>query len=187
MSSLHLPKSAEMKHTDNGKFFCFTMRAKHMSTQDEGRHLLDRLISVAWQTAQSHSLPEERWSPELDIQPYRRQNLLPGKNYFLAGHSYFSEYRIIGTRIETRRAGLIALVCQQKGNRYHCVPVKEALSFEGFVELLEADEQQWLDSLPDDSLIGPAYDRQGRHIPTAFAIWRTVEEESPVHVEIARR
>lgn len=149
---------------------------------NENKHLLDRLLSVALHSENTQSRNE----PADDLKPYISQNLWPGKNYLLAGHSYFSHYRIIGTSLETRRAGYLAILCE-RGDRYHCVKVSDALSADGFEELLDEDEINWLTSLPDDTLIGPAYDTCGKRIPAAFAIWRFIEEDAPVHVEIARR
>lgn len=147
------------------------------------QHLLDRLMSVSRHSAIDANV---RDNPADDLKPYIRQKLWPGRNYLLAGHSYFSQYRIIGTSLETRRAGYLAVLCE-RGDRHHCVKLSDALSADGFDELLNEDERQWLDSLPSDTLIGPAYDNRGARIPTAFAIWRTIEEDAPVHLEIAHR
>lgn len=147
------------------------------------QHLLDKLMSVSWHSTISVNAKD---NPSDDLKPYIRQKLWPGRNYLLAGHSYFSQYRIIGTSLETRRAGYLA-VLYESGDRYHCVKLSDALSAEGFDELLNEDERQWLTSLPSDTLIGPAYDNRGAKIPSAFAIWRTIEEDCPVHLEIAHR
>lgn len=150
-------------------------------SKDEGKHLLDKLLSVSWQ----RNAPSKAFQQD-DLRPYIDQKLWPGENYLLAGHSYFSQYRIIGTNLETRRKGFLAVLCD-RGNRFHCVTLSEALSFDGFEDILDEDERHWLSSLPTDTLIGPAYDNYGKRIPTAFAIWRTVEKDAPVHLEIARR
>ncbi len=152
-------------------------------SQDEGKHLLDRLLAISWHTEES---TPTRNQPGDDLRPYINQKLWPGKNYLLAGHSYFSQYRIIGTSLETRRTAYLAVLCE-RGDRFHCVKLAEALISEGFEELLDEDELHWLSSLPDDTLIGPAYDNCGKRIPAAFAIWRTVDEDAPVHLEIAHR
>jgi len=149
---------------------------------NETKHLLDRLLSVAWHSENNQSA---RSKPADELKPYVSQNLWPGRNYLLAGHSYFSRYRIIGTSLETQRAGYLAILCEH-GDRYNCVRLSEALSADGFEDLLDEDELNWLSSLPDDTLIGPAYDNSGKRIPAAFAIWRFIED-AQVHLEIARR
>ncbi|MBX9879002.1 MAG: hypothetical protein K2Y22_11145 [Candidatus Obscuribacterales bacterium] len=152
-------------------------------SKDEGKHLLDRLLSVAWHSENNASYSSSQID---DVRPYIEQKLWPGKNYLLAGLSHFSQYRIIGTHLETRRAGYLAVLCE-RGDRFHCVRVCDALMADGFEEILGEDELHWLASLPADTLIGPAYDSCGKRIPTAFAIWRTIEQDAPIHLEIARK
>lgn len=151
-------------------------------SKEDGKHLLDRLLSAS---SQSENKDVSGWHLS-DLKPYIDHQLWPGKNYLLAGHSYFSQYRIIGTDLETRRAGFIAVLCEH-GDRHHCIELSEVLRAEGFDELLDEDEKHWLASLPIDTLIGPAYDPKGNRIPTAFAIWRAVEEDATVHLQIAHR
>lgn len=152
-------------------------------SKGEGKHLLDRLLSVAWHSENSAFSKSNQGE---GLRTYIDQKLWPGKNYLLAGLSYFSQYRILGTNLETRRAGYLAVLCE-KGDRFNCVSLCDALSAEGFAEILDEDELQWLTSLPADTLIGPAYDSCGKRIPTAFAIWRTIEQDAPMHLEIAHR
>lgn len=151
-------------------------------SNDERFHLLDRLLSVAWHA--ELDIPQQ--SNRDDLRPYIKQKLWPGKNYLLAGLSYFSQYRIIGTSLETRRAAYLALLLQ-RGDRFHCVNLVDALSADGFEEILDEDELHWLSNLPNDTLIGPAYDADGKRIPAAFAIWRSVEADTPIHLEIVQR
>ncbi len=152
-------------------------------SKDEGKHFLDRLLAISWHIEENTQTQNK---PGDDLRPYISQNLWPGKNYLLAGHSYFSQYRIIGTSLETRRTAYLA-VLSERGDRFGCVQLIDALDSDGFEELLNEDELHWLSSLPDDTLIGPAYDSCGKRIPAAFAIWRTIEEDAPVHLEIAHR
>jgi hypothetical protein len=70
----------------------------------------------------------------------------------------------------TKRSGSIALLLEQ-GNR-HCVGVEEALCHSGFVESLSRFEFDWLRREPPSSLIGQAYDEQGKLLPHSFAVWR---------------
>lgn len=178
MDSLPLCSLADMKHTDKRSGF-----KDEESDMSKEKHLLDRLMSVSRHSSIDVNL---RDNTDDSLQPYIRQKLWPGRNYLLAGLSYFSQYRIIGTSLETQRAGYLAVLCEH-GDRYHCVKLIDALSAEGFEELLNEDEQQWLSSLPEDTLIGPAYDNRGVRIPAAFAIWRTIETDAPVHLEIAHK
>ncbi|HEY9787675.1 MAG TPA: hypothetical protein V6D17_19965, partial [Candidatus Obscuribacterales bacterium] len=53
-----------------------------------------------------------------------------------------------------------------------CVSVREALQDKDFVSVLSRFEHDWLTRLPATTLIGPAYDSNGRILSHSFAVWR---------------
>jgi hypothetical protein len=109
----------------------------------------------------------------IDLAPYKEHQGWPGRGYLLVGNSFNME-RKVGQNHgnSTKRTGSIALLLEQgKGNR-HCVSVEDALCHAGFVESLSRFEFDWLRREPPSSLIGPAYDEQGKFVPNSFAVWR---------------
>lgn len=109
---------------------------------------------------------------ESQITPYRQAGDWPGCDFVLIGNSYNADSRLVGLEMEARRAGCLSLMFENLGGRNHCVTLADAMAFEGFTAILSRFERDWLEKLPGDTVIGPAYETGGRRIRTSFAVWR---------------
>jgi hypothetical protein len=150
--------------------------------EDDVKYILYKFDAVVDKQASSH--PEVKQ----DISIYRKLRLWPGEEYNLIGNSTYMEYHLVGTEMEAKRAGCIALMLQKLGNQHHCLALKEAFAFEGFLDILEEPERDWLSSFPDNTLIGPAYHVDGVVVRSTFAVWQPVckTENAEKEVSLAR-
>jgi hypothetical protein len=108
----------------------------------------------------------------IDLTPYKEHQGWPGRGYLLVGNSYNMERKINEKNKKTKRNANIALLLEQGKNNRHCVTVEDALCHAGFVEALSRFEFDWLRREPPSSLVGPAYDEQGKLLSSSFAVWR---------------
>ena len=127
---------------------------------------------------QEQSQDSELRLPNIDIEPYKRGNAWPGRTFMLIGNSFSVEQKIMHTSMSIKRSACIAMMLEQGGAR-RCVFVHEAMQHEGFVEVLSKFERLWLNKLPDDTVIGPAYAPTGELIGQSFAVWRNVKVAEP--------
>jgi hypothetical protein len=145
-----------------------------MPERYEIRQLLEKLQSSADDNRPQSDPYEDKTSA---LAPYRRHQVWPGERYTLLGTSYNLESRIFCRVLEERRAGCMAIVFESHGDRYSCIPVGQALAIEGLSDVLSGFERDWLEKLPDETLLGPAYSPAGQRIRTAFAVWRFEPEQ----------
>jgi hypothetical protein len=108
----------------------------------------------------------------IDLAPYKEHQAWPGRGYLLVGNSYNTEGKVKVKTKSTKRSGSIALLLEQGKDNRHTVGVEVALCHAGFVESLSRFEFDWLRREPPSSLIGQAYDEQGKLLPQSFAVWR---------------
>lgn len=140
-----------------------------MSMEDDVKYILCKLDAVADKQAPPQPIMQ------CDVSIYKKLRVWPGNDYDLIGNStHYMECRLVGTEMEARRAGCIALMLEKLGNQHHCLALKDALAFEGFSEILEESEREWLSNFPEDALIGPACHMNGIIVRSTFAIWRPV-------------
>jgi len=158
-----------------------------MARKEEITGLLNRLGESAREAPVPDYAESLEARQDADPTPHKIRGSWPGEHYVLVGNSYNAEYRIVGTELEARRAGSIALMLEQRGGRCRCVALREALAFAGFYEVLSRFERDWLERISPDTLIGPAYDRYGTPVRIAFAVWRPVSQrvESEPHLVTA--
>jgi len=112
-----------------------------------------------------------------EMRLYKQRGACPGVSYEFLLASYHAETRILGTESETRRRGCLSLLFERKGSCSQCVSLGDAFLFEGFTEVLSEAELNLLKQLPDDTLIGPAYDERGLRVRAEFAVWERVPEK----------
>ncbi len=113
-----------------------------------------------------------------NLNQYKMNQAWPGRRYTLIGNSYAVEQKIIDSGYGTRRTGCIAMALEKGRANRHCVSIEDALALPGFAECLSRFEYDWLTRQPSSTLIGPAYDDNGRLIPQSFAVWRRTEHRT---------
>lgn len=96
----------------------------------------------------------------------------PGKDYLLLGHAYHCDCVLIGTEFTKRRSACFTLMLEQSNNRHRCVELPYAISYEGFWDVLSELERDWLQGLPDSTLLGPFFDFSGSRQRAKLAVWR---------------
>lgn len=117
---------------------------------------------------------EDSLRRHMDLTPYKQASVWPGRNYLLVGNSYNVETRLAGRTYDVKRRASIAMMFESKDHKRNrgCVTLADALRNQGFIEVMSRFEFDWLRRMPDETLIGPAYDRYGNLIPQAFSVWR---------------
>ncbi len=134
--------------------------------------LIERLTKHAGSSFRQSNAGPGQTIREASPRAYRLRGFCPGEGFELIGNSYNLDLALVGTEAEAKRRGCLAVLIERKGNRCSCVLLADALVFEGFRGVLSSREYEWLASLPESAVIGPALDRFGRQIRTAFAVWR---------------
>jgi len=147
-----------------------------MPSKEEPKRLLVKLTRIADEAydAECKKRMDERYEQllnHIDITPYMKTAAWPGKSYLLVGNSFNTDVTFKRAD-KTRRAACIAVLVSKGAGRRNCVSLGEALADEGFATVLSRFEKQWLAKLPENTLIGPAYNERGKLIPQAFAVWR---------------
>ena len=166
-----------------------------MPSREESKRLIVRLARIASEVddAEQQRRMDERYRQllnHIDVTPYKKTAAWPGKSYLLVGNSFNTDVTFQKSREKTRRAACIAVVINRGADRRNCVSLGEALGDERFASVLSRFEKQWVEKLPETTLIGPAYNEKGKLIPQAFAVWRkevaTVKEKEKQLVGAAR-
>jgi hypothetical protein len=147
-----------------------------MKKQDQAQGLLHKIAKTAEDAQQkpfkgnSHA-QYESWSGTIDLTPYKKSKLWPGKNYCLMGNSFNLEITNNSPRL-FQRISSIKLTLDQLSTQFRCMTVKDALTEPAFLHVLSRFERDWLGRLPAETLIGPAFNDRGELIETAFSVWR---------------
>lgn len=144
--------------------------------RDENRPLskveetMESLSGITADTFSSSKL--ESWNGSLDLSPYKKAAAWPGRSYCLLGNSFNVEINASDSAASLKRAHVIASTLSQSKASAQCLSVKEALTKVEFVGVLSRFENDWLARLSADTLLGPAYDDEGKLIDVAFSVWR---------------
>jgi hypothetical protein len=117
---------------------------------------------------------------EFETLPYRQKNIHPGDDFVFIGNSFNTEPclntqealakrklcldQLFGTISNAKDVG--------KSMRLPSLKLEEAMANANFLDILSRFEKQWLNKLPKDTLIGPAYDHYGEFIDVSFSVWR---------------
>lgn len=118
-----------------------------------------------------------RGREEQNLKPYVKHKSWPGETYMYIGHSNNLEHKLVGTRTESKRKTCLGLLFEAKGDENYCVRLDDAMKFEGFHDNLSRFEKDLLAKMPPHTMLGPSYDKSGKHLPTSFTIWRPSAEE----------
>lgn len=124
------------------------------------------------QHAQGLRLPHQLLREGMNLSPYKNNQAWPGRTYILVGNSFNLDKNVVATTSDTKRSATIAMVLEKGRNNRKCVSIEDAFAVEGFSECLSRFEFDWLKKQPPSTLIGPAFDQNGKHIPLSFAVWR---------------
>jgi hypothetical protein len=149
-----------------------------MPDRVEIRGLLDKL-GRQLNCSNSEPHPFESRGANFNIAVYKSRGSWPGNDYMLAGNSFHNEMLLIDTNLESRRSGCFSLMLERHGRQNYCITVKEALAYDGFVEVISAQEHSWLSSLPEDTLLGPAYDADGTRVRSRLSVWKRCRAKTP--------
>lgn len=128
--------------------------------------------SNAGNHSQALRLPQELLREGMNLHPYKNNQAWPGRTYILVGNSFNLDKNVVATTSDTKRSATIAMVLEKGRNNRKCVSIEDAFGVEGFAECLSRFEFDWLKKQPPSTLIGPAYDQNGKLIPLSFAVWR---------------
>jgi hypothetical protein len=131
----------------------------------EVNSLINKLTETA-ETVSSVTSPDHYLMPDIDLSPYKRARLYPGKEYILVGNSFNLEPGHCGSK----RAVALAGIFERSTKGY--VTVSHALASDEFNQVLSRFERDWLGRLSQDSLLSPAYNENGTLIGNAFSLWR---------------
>ena len=145
-----------------------------MAAKEEVGVLIDKLGAYISKEARE-AQPEPLFPVGENV--YKRHGACPGGAFTLMGNSINTECRLVGTEAEMRRTCCITLLLERKGGRNNYVSLCEAFEFEGFSEVLSSGEHTWLTQMPDDTVIGPAYDQHGCRLYSTFSVWRLTRHE----------
>ncbi|MBZ0185879.1 MAG: hypothetical protein K8F91_06455 [Candidatus Obscuribacterales bacterium] len=149
-----------------------------MARQDEIVRLLrnmNEIISPDPTESRRRQSARELLSGMLDLQPYKQNQSWPGRAYVLVGNSYNVEQKVVVGNHAVKRTACISVVLERGRNNRNCTSIEDAFTYGGFVECLSRFEHDWLKRQPPSTLVGPAYDHEGRLVPHAFAVWRRLE------------
>ncbi len=124
---------------------------------------------------QRQKLPFDLLREGMNLNPYKKNQAWPGRNYVLIGNSFNVEKNFVATTNDTKRSATIAMVLEKGRNNRKCVSIEDAFKVEGFSECLSRFEFDWLKKQPPSTLIGPAFNDRGILIPLSFAVWRRTE------------
>lgn len=131
------------------------------------------------------SIPQEispflKSRQEFETLPYRQKNIHPGDDFVLIGNSFNTEpCPNVQEALQKRILCLKQLFGKvsnarnlNESMRLPSLKLEEAMTNASFLEILSRFEKQWLNKLPKDTLIGPAYDHHGEFIAASFSVWR---------------
>lgn len=152
---------------------CERHREFVMHKHQEVNRLLVKLSRVTEEGEGPSQHDQERYAKllrQIDLTSHMENASWPGRSYILVGNSFNVEPTL--KNLKMKRAACIALMLQQGRHNRNCVPVREALEDQGFVEVLSRFERDWLRRIPETSLLSAAYDLDGSLIAQAFAVWR---------------
>ena len=124
------------------------------------------------QHAQGLRLPHQLLREGMNLSPYKNNQAWPGRTYILVGNSFNLDKNVVATTSDTKRSATIAMVLEKGRNNRKWVSIEDAFAVEGFSECLSRFEFDWLKKQPSSTLIGPAFDQNGKLIPLSFAVWR---------------
>lgn len=153
-----------------------------MPGKEEVRILLNELGNQVRES--SEDKPLEPVIAERSLTFYKRHGAFPGDGFTLVGYSCNVEYRLLGTESEARRKACITLMLERKGSSSQCMRLFDAFEFDGFLDILGDLEQNRLKQLPEETYIGPAFDRWGNRIRSAFAVWQPIQREKQREVRL---
>lgn len=145
-----------------------------MSNKKDVKAFLGRLGSAVDANGESGKALRSR--EELNLTPYVQNKVWPGKNYIYIGHSSNLEHRLVGTDVDKNRKTCLSLLFEAKGNQHYCVSVEQALTFEGFPEVLSRFEKDLLLRLPEGTVLSPAFNNEGERLQSSFTIWQELVE-----------
>lgn len=132
---------------------------------------VDRLMTKLTSNTGAGTDPGDRYAhymlPEVDSTPYKSAGAWPGKEYILLGNSFNLEST---TELEQKqRAASLAKTFADNA----CMTVSELLNRPVFLTYLSRFERDWLQRMPEDTVLTPAFNANGVPVPQAFAVWRT--------------
>jgi hypothetical protein len=146
-----------------------------MSEKKEVESLLSNIAEQATAASEikTHSAVSAKefggWNGATDLTPYKRANSWPGSKYCLMGNSFNVELKgALEAGTKERMQAIQTLLKAGSG----CVPVRDALRNEVFAASLSRFERDWLSRLPEETVVGKAYDQIGNPIQEAFSVWR---------------
>ncbi|MBX9689619.1 MAG: hypothetical protein K2X27_23110 [Candidatus Obscuribacterales bacterium] len=146
-----------------------------MSKQKNVKTFLGKLESSVNETNGLKALQSRE---QQHLNPYMQNESWPGTDFVYIGHSENLEHPLVGTEIHILRQTCFSVLFESKGNQNNCVSLLEAMKFAGFAENLSRFEKDLLKQLPPNTLIGPAFNRNGEKLTTAFAIWKSLLPQS---------
>lgn len=178
-TSLH--ETLQWKNELVAEFFRNT-NAKSQAREDSIMTNPNRIKSFLRRLESSASGKTDSWKvlrsrEELHLPVYTRNQTWPGTNYMYLGHSRNLDHMLLGTEKEMQRRTCMSLLFEAKGNEYYCVRVDTALKFDGFTDVLSRFEREMLNRMPSHTMLGPAYDKNGDRILSAFAVWKALCED----------
>lgn len=149
-----------------------------MSERKDVRAFLGRLGSSLDSANVQQNGQALRNREDSKINPYVQNKVWPGKNYVYIGHSSNLEHPLIGTNVDTARRICLSLMFEAKGNEQYCVSIEQALSFEGFDEILTRFERELLAKFPAETLLSPSFDDNGQRMHGSFTVWHALVRQS---------